>query len=155
MLGKLFAATMVLILSSTSVPAQERQWALDTAENDAFLVFGVAESDDVGISFWCSVGSNRLRVMLPDGSAELAPDITAPFVLKIDDKTFTFPGRTSANEMSGETSIETEILTTDPVIGALETADHFSVKAASRTTVFPLADADFAGLLKLCRLKQP
>ena len=146
---------IAMALCSNAVLAQERQWALDTADNDAFLVFGVAESDDVGISFWCTIGSDKLKVFVPEGSADLAPNITAPLVLKIGEKVFTLPGRTSANDMSGETSIETDLATDDPVINALETADRFSVTAARHTTVFPLADANFAGLLRLCRLKQP
>lgn len=146
---------IAMTLSSNAVLAQEREWTLDTADSDAFLVFGVAESDDVGVSFWCTIGSRKLKIFVPDGSADLAPNITAPFVVKIGEKTFTLPGRTSANEMSGETSIETDLSTDDPAIKALETADRFSVTAASHTTVFPLADANLAGLLRLCRLKQP
>ena len=74
---------IAMALCSNAVLAQERQWALDTADNDAFLVFGVAESDDVGISFWCTIGSDKLKVFVPEGSADLAPNITAPLVLKI------------------------------------------------------------------------
>ena len=139
-----------LVLGSAPSLAQERIWTLDQTDAEVYMVFGVPETDDVGVSFWCTIGSRKLKIFVPDGSADLAPNITAPFIVKIDELTFTLPGRTSANEMSGETSIETELSTDDPVIKALETADHFSVTAARHTTVFPLADANLAGLLSLC-----
>ena len=45
----------VTLLVSTLALAQERQWSLDTVNNQVFLVFGVPESDDVGLSFWCDI----------------------------------------------------------------------------------------------------
>lgn len=33
--------------------AQEREWSLDASDQEAYLIFGVADSDDVGVSLWC------------------------------------------------------------------------------------------------------
>ncbi len=59
-------------------------------------------------------------------------------------------GKAAFNEESTGTSLEAELKTTDPVFAALQTANHFAVKAGSSNHVFPLGDADFSTFLDAC-----
>ena len=43
-----------LVLGSAPSLAQERIWTLDQTDAEVYLVFGVPETDDVGVSFWCT-----------------------------------------------------------------------------------------------------
>ncbi len=49
------------------VMAQERQWTLDASDQDAYLVFGVPDTDDVGISLWCPIRQGVVNLYLPQG----------------------------------------------------------------------------------------
>src|SRR5262249_43377919 len=66
-------SAVIVMLAATSAFAQERQWVFDTNDEDAFLTFGVPETDDVGISFWCKIQSGEARVFLPEAGEELKP----------------------------------------------------------------------------------
>ena len=73
---------------------------LDTASEDAFLVFGVPESDDVGVSFWCRIGSNRIKIFFPEGSSDLPPNTEAEFVVTTGTKQHSLKGKTSENTIT-------------------------------------------------------
>ncbi|MCA0434278.1 MAG: hypothetical protein LCH46_13560 [Proteobacteria bacterium] len=135
--------------------AQEREWILDVADEDAYLAFGVPETDDVGMSFWCKIGSGKLRLFLPDGSPDLAPGTTAEFNVRVAEKDFALKGQTMANDMSGHTSVEAELGTGDALVKELMAADRFMVTVQKHVMTFPLADANLQDLLKLCEVKQP
>lgn len=147
----------LMLLCSLVAPhaalAQEREWILDAADEDAFLVFGVPETDDVGVSFWCKIGSGKVKLFFPEGSASLTPNTESQFSLTISGKDHTFKGTTSANDMTGATSIETELPVDDPVFALLQSADRFAAHVGDHSTTYPLADAGFDNLLRLCRSK--
>ncbi len=132
---------------------QEREWSLDAADADAFLVFGVPETDDVGVSLWCKIGSGKVKLFFPEGSATLKPDTTADYTIIINDKPQALKGSTSVNEKTGATSIETEMTVDDPLLVALQKADRFAVTIGTHTTTFPLIDAGLENLYRLCRTK--
>ena len=72
MRGNIFTTVLALAAFSSPVLAQEREWAFDTGEADAYLVFGVPETDDVGVSFWCTIGSGEIRVFFPEAGDSLS-----------------------------------------------------------------------------------
>ena len=86
--------------------AQERQWSLDSSEDDAYLIFGVPESDDVGISFWCTMGSGEIRLFIPETDAALKSEQALDYTIEAG-VTFALAGRTLANEEGASTSVET------------------------------------------------
>ena len=133
--------------------AQEREWLLDAADEDAFLVFGVPETDDVGVSLWCKIGSDKVKLFFPDGSPSLAPDTKADFKISIDGKEHVFNGTTTANDMTGATSIESELSADDGLFAELQKADRFTATIGSHNTTFPLIEAGLENLLRLCRVK--
>ena len=131
--------------------AQEREWTLDAATEDAFLVFGVPQTEDVGFSLWCKIGSGKITMMTPEPGLKLKDGVAAPMAVSVLGKTYGLQGRTSIGSEPGATSVETELLPTDPLFEALEKADRFSLEAVGHKSVFPLLDADVAGLIKLCQ----
>lgn len=151
MLIRLLIVLNALGLGTTLATAQERVWNLDQTDQEAYLVFGVPETDDVGISFWCTLQSDIVKFYVPDTDPTLKIADDVAFELSISDKAYPLKGKTSVNEESGSTSIEAELKTTDSIFAALESTSHFSVQAGSSNHIFPLDEADFSGLLEVCK----
>lgn len=144
------AAIFVTTLTALSV-AQERQWMLDTNDTESYLIFGVPETDDVGVSFWCTLRSGRVRLFLPDAGPGLAVGKDVTFNLQAGEESFALTGRVSANEEAASTSIEAEFGVGEPVLAALGATDRFALEIAGDRRVFPLVEADLESFLSLCR----
>jgi hypothetical protein len=157
----LFPAMIVRIVAvlsfiagfAASARAQERQWIFDTGDDDAYLIFGVPETDDVGISFWCGKRSGEIRIFIPEAGADPAmkPDTDASLTVSVAEETFKIDGKTAINEMSDAISIEATVSAADPLFAALRKSDRFKVVIGAVEHVYPLIDADVAGLVNLCR----
>ncbi|MFO1033906.1 MAG: hypothetical protein U1E15_07495 [Hyphomicrobiales bacterium] len=143
---------MLCALSQPTL-AQEREWSLDAQDEDAYLVFGVPESDDVGVSFWCKLGSGHVKLFFPEGAPALKPDAQEKFEIAANGKTFSLSGRTANNELLGTVSIETETGVQDEVITALLSADRFSTEIAGHETIYPLVDSGLDELVNVCKVK--
>lgn len=139
-----------LVLGSAPALAQERIWTLDQTDAEVYLVFGVPETDDVGVSFWCTQQSGVVRLYFPESDPQLKPAVEVNFELEVAGKSYPLRGKTAFNEESTGTSLEAELQTTDPMFAALQTASHFAVKAGSTSHVFPLGEADFPTFLAVC-----
>lgn len=150
MLVRLLIVLAALGLGPTLAMAQERIWNLDRTDQEAYLVFGVPETDDVGVSFWCTLGSGIVKIYIPDGDPSLKPAVSVDIKLEIASKTYPLKGKTSVNEEAGTISFEAELKTTDPVFSALREANHFAVKVGVSNHVFPLGEADVSGLIEVC-----
>jgi hypothetical protein len=151
MTKRLLIIMIALALGSTLSVAQERIWNLDQTDQEAFLVFGVPETDDVGVSFWCILQSGIVKFYVPETGPDLKLADSVDFDLVIAAKTYPLKGKTSVNEEAGTISLETELKTADPIFSALQEANHFSVKVEASSNVFPLGEADFASLLEACK----
>lgn len=139
-----------LVLGSSPSLAQERIWSLDQTDAEVYLVFGVPETDDVGVSFWCTQQSGIVRLYFPESDPTLKPGAEVNFKLEVAAKSYPLIGKTAFNEESTGTSLEAELKTTDPMFAALQTANRFAVKAGSTSHVFPLGEADFPTFLDVC-----
>ena len=139
-----------LLISASAALAQEREWSFDTGGEDAYLVFGVPETDDVGVSFWCAVGTGEIRIFLPEAGEKLASDKPVKVDIGVGADHFTLDGTTAPNAESGSTSTEVHIETSNPLVPALSAADRFTVKISKEESVFPLEGADFDSLLRVC-----
>jgi hypothetical protein len=144
---------LALGLLAGSAHAQERDWMLDASEEDAYLVFGVPESDDVGVSLWCPIGKGSVNLYLPVPTRllEKNKDKAAPLTITAGKESATFRGKADIYQQAAVSSIEAEIDVDHPIITALVTVDRFSVKAGGAELVFPLYNADVKDLLTLCR----
>lgn len=138
------------VLTSLPAQAQERSWSLDTSDTEAFLTFGVAESDDVGISFWCNMKSGQIRIFLADANASLKPNRRTRIAFSVSDKTFRLRAKTLANEEAATTSIEALVDASNPLFGLLKDAGKFTISAGKESQNFPLDGADIAALLRVC-----
>ncbi len=139
------------ILDTSFATAQEREWTIDQTDSDAYLVFGVPQTDDIGVSFWCKLQSNIIRFYAPETDAKLKIGSRVPFTMEVPPKSFRFKGKTSRNEESGSISLEAEMKQTDPLFAALESADYFSVRIGKVKQTYPLQEANFPGFLSVCK----
>lgn len=146
----LAAAASLLLCLSIEVAAQERQWTFDQTDKDAYLVFGVPESDDVGLSFWCTQGSGDITMMVvkPDGTVR--PGRKTPVRIEAGGKRFSFPGAATRDQDSGGITVELRTRTTDKLFAALAGADRMKVTIGKASETYPLLDLDFSPLLQLC-----
>lgn len=151
MIVRTLAVVSLIAVLAASARGQERQWIFDVGEDDAYLIFGVPETDDVGISFWCGAHSGEVRVFIPEADPAMKPETDVTFALTVGEETFKVGGKTAANEMSDTTSIEAALPATDPLFTALQKSDRFRVVTGAVEHVYPLIDADVAGLIDLCR----
>ena len=150
MLARPLIVLATFVLGPSLALAQERVWTLDQTDAEVYLVFGVPETDDVGVSFWCTLQSGIVRLYFPESDSMLKPAVEIFFKLEVAGKTYPLEGKTALNEESTGTSLEAELKTTDPMFASLQTANHFAVKAGSTSHVFPLGDADFSTFLDVC-----
>lgn len=145
-----FVLTAFVVSAALPALAQEREWIFDTADEDAYLVFGVPESDDAGVSFGCTLQSGEIRIYLPEAGEELKPDQKIKVTLNVAGKDHVYDGVTTANEMAGTTSAEAVIPANDGLFAELGKTDRFTVKAGTGTDTFPLEGSDFEGLVRAC-----
>ncbi len=147
------AAVIALGLASGAALAQERDWALDASDQEAYLIFGVADTDDVGVSLWCRTRKDIVNLYVPRPTAELENlnRRKAPMTVKAGEEIATFAGKIDLNRGFPSSSVEVEIPVDSPLLKAMETADRFSVKIGAQEMVFPLYNADVPTLLGLCR----
>jgi hypothetical protein len=136
-----------LVLACLMLPAhaQEREWTLDAADEDVYLLFGVPNTTDVGVSFWCKISSREVSLFtpLPPNTSSL-PTIS----LIIDATTYTLTPTASADQNSN--TIEAKLQPQDKIISELEKAERFTLMLDKHKAVYPLEGADFSNLLKLC-----
>ena len=151
MLVRLLMILAALALGPTLSFAQERVWILDQSDQEIFLVFGVPDTDDIGISFWCTQKSGIVRFYLPESVPKQKFARTIDLKMEVASKTYPFKSKASLNEESGTLSLETELKASDPIFSALGSANHFAVKVGSRNHVFPLGEADLPGFLDACK----
>ena len=143
---------LALALMAGAAHAQEREWTLDASDEDAYLIFGVPETDDVGLSLWCPVGSGVVNLYVPVPTKELpqSKEKAAPITVAAGKETATFRGKADINPEAAVSSIEAEIAVEHPLVAALRTQDRLTIKVGQSELVFPLYDAAVGDLLALC-----
>lgn len=143
---------LAAFLACAALPAsaQEREWIFDTADEDAYLVFGVPESDDAGISFGCPLQSGEIRVFVPEAGEDLKPDQKIKLTISVGGRNFIYDAMTAPNEMSATTSAEAPIPADDVLFTELRKADRFAVKTGTEENIFPLEGSDFESLVRAC-----
>jgi hypothetical protein len=137
---------MLLVMLSGSAVAQEREWMLDAADQDVFLVFGVPNTNDVGVSFWCRIGKPDITIFLPLPANE--KNKTPELIVQFGEKTFALKG-TKPAEDNGQT-VEAKLKDRKGIVDGLQANDRFTITIAKHTVTYPLEGADIEGFLKLC-----
>lgn len=133
--------------------AQEREWALDASDQDAYLIFGVPETDDVGVSLWCPIHKGTVNLFLPRPTEELQKhkQKKIPMTVSAGEEKATFAAKLDINPEAASSSVEVEIPVDHPLLKALDGADRFTVKVEGAEIVFPFYGADLPSLMELCR----
>ncbi len=141
---------LALISAVSPALAQERQWTLDASEREAYLVFGVPDTDDVGLSFWCEIGSGKISIFEPLDHKLLKKDKKIRIDLVLGDVKFNIVAKASTSPESRSASLEALVAVDGTVMQAASKAQIISVIALGRKSSYPMFDADVAGLLRLC-----
>jgi hypothetical protein len=147
---RLIALLVAAALSVSHADAQERQWRLDASAQDAFLVFGVPDTDDAGFSFWCKIGSGTISLFAPFDRNLIRHDQTIPVAIRTGDKNFNIKMKATVDKNSKTGSIEGPVGVTGTVMKAVSTATSISLTALGHKASYPLIDADISGLLRIC-----
>jgi hypothetical protein len=151
---RFFACLFIFLASASALSAQERQWSFDQTDKDAYLVFGVPETDDVGLSFWCTQRSGRIKIFVPEGNLKLKPKEQVQVRFDVAAKTFRLKATAEANKEASSASLETEVPIDHPIFSALANADRITVRVKKRQDVFPTQDLDLSALLQVCKATQ-
>lgn len=126
---------------------------LDASDQEAYLIFGVADSEDVGVSLWCPTKKGIVNLYVPRPTAELQKlgRRKVPLTVTAGGETETFGGKVDINPGVPYSSVEVEMPVDGPLLRELQKADRFTVRVDAQEIVFPLYDADVPALLELCR----
>jgi hypothetical protein len=146
-----FVVLVTLYTLANAAVAQERQWSLNAGDQDAYLIFGVVDSDDVGISLWCPIRQGTVNIFVPEPAESLPANQEVTVTLVAGDTAADVKGKTEVNEDAGVSSVEAIIEADNPFFDAVLKSDRLRVKVGKEESVFPLVEADVAGLLALCR----
>lgn len=152
-MNRFLALVLALGLVTAGAVAQEREWTLDASDQEAYLIFGVPDSEDVGVSLWCPVRKGIVNLYVPRPTAELRKlgRRKVPLTVTAEPETATFAGKIDINPDSPSSSVEVEMPVESSLLKAMLKADRFRVKVDTQEVVFPLYDADVEALLDLCR----
>ena len=142
--------SLATFTSLTSAFAQERQWSLDASEREAYLVFGVPDTDDVGLSFWCEIGSGKISIFEPIAHAAIKKDKKIRVDLAIGEEKFNIVAKASTTPDSRSASLEAMVAVDGTVMKAASKAQIISVSAMGHKSSYPMFDADVSGLLRVC-----
>jgi hypothetical protein len=126
--------------------AQEREWQLDAQGEDAYLVFGVPNTADIGISLWCKIGEKTISVFAPIPNTVKSSD--AKLALQIEDREY--PLKPKINADQNNITLEAELLPRDEILSAFASAERIGLVIADHKSVFPTEGANFLEFNKLC-----
>ncbi len=133
------------------VVAQERQWSVDSSEKQAFLVFGVPDTADVGLSFWCDIGSKRMSLFVPVASTTAKAGQHPAVTALVGGRTYKFKSDVEKDQASGLVNVESQFSSTDAFYKTVMASDTITVQVKSEKKSYPLSDADFDGLNRACK----
>lgn len=151
MANRLFISLLATTVLAAPAAAQERQWSLDASGEDAYLVFGVPDSDDIGVSIWCPIQQGEVHVYLPETAENLGDGQKTAMTIRTDDMSINVEAALDAGQDGGTSSVEATLPDDSPIFASMLKADRFTIKVGSDETVFPLFEADLSGLMDLCR----
>ena len=141
---------LIALIVSTDAHAQERQWSLDTVNNQVFLVFGVPESDDVGLSFWCDIGKSKVQAFLPETVAAIRSGENITIGIDIDGRSENILAKVARDGSTQKLTVETTFGLAGSLMKSLRKGQSLGIKVKGHVSSFPIADADFVGLVDAC-----
>ena len=131
----IFLTALITIFSPAF--AQERQWSLDASEREAYLVFGVPDTDDVGLSFWCEIGKGKVSLFEPIDHTLLKKDKKIRIDLTMGDEKFKIVAKASTTPDSRSASLEAQVAVDGTVMQAASKAQTITVSALGHKSSCP------------------
>lgn len=147
---RLIFATIALLSAAHYAVAQEREWTLNASDKEAFLVFGVPDTDDVGLSLWCEIGTNKLSVFVNNIGGHLKQNQSTNMSIDVDGKKYSIKSKAAVDKLGRSQSLEGQISSNDQLLKAAETGTTLKTTIQNHTNTYPLIDADIAGLRRTC-----
>jgi hypothetical protein len=138
-------ASLMMALPQAGI-AQEREWQLDAQGEDAYLVFGVPNTADIGISLWCKLGQTSVSVFAPV-PFNIKPD-TTKMILKIESRDYAL--KPTFNTTDTTPTVEAELEPREEMLSALASAERITLVLGDHKSVFPMEGANFFEFNKLC-----
>lgn len=138
-------AVLAILVPSNSY-AQEREWQLDAQGEDSYLVFGVPNTADIGMSLWCKLGQKTVSIFAPLPNTVAATD--AKVSLKIDAQEFPLQPKFTNK------TFEAELKPSDEIMTAIASTERIGLVIADHVTVFPTEGANFFEFSRLCNTPQ-
>jgi hypothetical protein len=147
---RLIFLTIALLAMAPLAIAQEREWTLNASDKEAFLVFGVPDTDDVGLSLWCEIGTNKLSVFINNVAGQLKQNQTTNMIIEVDGQQFHVKAKASVDKAGNSKSIEGQVPSNAPLLKAAESGTTLKTTIQNHTNTYPLIDANITGLLRTC-----
>ncbi|MDE2445204.1 MAG: hypothetical protein KGO94_03425 [Alphaproteobacteria bacterium] len=147
---RFFIALLTLILTPVVTQAQERTWSLNASDKEAFLVFGVPDTEDVGISFWCEIGTNKTALFINNVIGRIKANQTTTITVGVDSRVFKLKAKAAVDHPGQRPSLEGVMPNNAAMLKSLQLASSMKLTVLGRTDTYPLIDADFIGLARDC-----
>ncbi len=145
-----FTTLSLAFILTAHAHAQERQWTLDSVNEQVFLVFGVPESDDVGLSFWCDIGKSKVQAFLPETIAAIHPGEVITIGVDIDGHSEKILAKVAPDKGGQKLTVETVFALTGSLMKALRAGQSLGINVKGHISSFPITDANFDGLVDAC-----
>jgi hypothetical protein len=146
--------TFALLFLGLSIPvhAQEREWTIDTnGENEAYMTYGVPETEDIGLGIWCKIGSNKLSFYVPQSGWQAGATKTVDLKIVADPAEISVQGKLQEDPSRDSASVEAMVELTSPLVAAMPDAQHIDIDTGKHKIVTPLYDAPVSSLLRVCK----
>jgi hypothetical protein len=147
---RLIFAIITLLSAAHYAVAQEREWTLNASDKEAFLVFGVPDTDDVGLSLWCEIGTNKFSVFVNNIGGHLKQNQSTIISIDVDGKKYSIKAKAAVDKLGRSQSIEGQISSNDAFLKSAENGTLLKTTIQGHTTTYPLTDADITGLIRTC-----
>jgi hypothetical protein len=130
--------------------AQEREWSLSMTDEEANLDFGVPDTDDVGLSFWCKFGTGKVSIFARIDKNLVKRNARTKVLIEIDGEKFPIKMNAEVTKGAKTASIEGLVSVTGTVMTAANHGQDFALTAFGRRSSYPLINAEISGLLQTC-----
>lgn len=140
----------IIFAQATPLFAQEREWSLNSTDTQTYLVFGVPDTDDVGLSFWCQNNKKDISAFLPEPALNLKRGQKLKMKITVDGKGATLPAVVDKDDATGVFTVEGKFTQKSALLKDLKKGASVTVTVLSHVATYPLDDADFDGLLDAC-----
>jgi hypothetical protein len=146
------ALATIFVGLSLPVQAQEREWSIDTnGENEAYMTYGVPETEDIGLSLWCKIGSKNLNLYVPQSGWKTGTTKFVDVKIVAEPAQVNIKGKLQEDPMRESASVEAMIELASPLVAALPDAQHIDIDTGKHKIITPLYDAPVSSLLRMCK----